>query len=94
MMIRKIVVAALALLAVWQVSPALAALSDDQVKEQIIQESIADYPGNCPCPYNTMRNGRACGGRSAWSREGGYSPVCYKREVTAQMIREWRERNE
>ncbi|CCJ87803.1 hypothetical protein BN133_4180 [Cronobacter dublinensis 582] len=41
-----------------------------------------------------MRNGRACGGRSAWSREGGYSPVCYKREVTAQMIREWRERNE
>lgn len=94
MMIRKIVVAALALLAVWQVSPALAALSDDQVKEQIIQESIADYPGNCPCPYNTMRNGRACGGRSAWSCEGGYSPVCYKREVTAQMIREWRERNE
>ncbi|ELQ5995473.1 hypothetical protein R2203_001598 [Cronobacter dublinensis] len=94
MMIRKTVVATLALLAVWQVSPALAALSDDQVKEQIIQESIADYPGNCPCPYNTMRNGRACGGRSAWSREGGYSPVCYKREVTAQMIREWRERNE
>ncbi|EOY5380202.1 hypothetical protein ACXYXE_003109 [Cronobacter dublinensis] len=94
MMIRKTVVAALALLAVWQVSPALAALSDDQVKEQIIQESIADYPGNCPCPYNTMRNGRACGGRSAWSREGGYSPVCYKREVTVQMIREWRERNE
>ncbi|EOI3528427.1 hypothetical protein ACMSYW_001628 [Cronobacter dublinensis] len=94
MMIRKTVVAVLALLAVWQVSPALAALSDDQVKEHIIQESIADYPGNCPCPYNTMRNGRACGGRSAWSREGGYSPVCYKREVTAQMIREWRERNE
>ncbi|CCJ87802.1 conserved hypothetical protein [Cronobacter dublinensis 582] len=42
--------AALALLAMWQVSPALAALSDDQVKEHIIQESIADYPGNCPCP--------------------------------------------
>lgn len=84
----------MALLAVWYAAPAIAALSDDQVKEQIIQESIDDYSGNCPCPYNTMRNGRACGGRSAWSREGGYSPICYKREVTAEMIREWRERNE
>ncbi|NUW60102.1 hypothetical protein [Cronobacter muytjensii] len=93
-MMRKIVLAALALLAMWQVSPALAALSDDQVKEQIIQEEIDNYSGNCPCPYNTMRNGRACGGRSAWSREGGASPVCYKREVTEEMIREWRERNE
>ncbi|WP_202625040.1 hypothetical protein [Cronobacter malonaticus] len=94
MMIRKTGLAAMALLAVWYAAPAIAALSDDQVKEQIIQESIDDYSGNCPCPYNTMRNGRACGGRSAWSREGGYSPICYKREVTAEMIREWRERNE
>ncbi|EPN9525670.1 hypothetical protein ACT5AM_000293 [Cronobacter malonaticus] len=94
MMIRKTGIAALALLAVWYAAPAIAALSDDQVKEEVIQESIDDYPGNCPCPYNTMRNGRACGGRSAWSREGGYSPICYKREVTAEMIREWRERNE
>ncbi|NCH83784.1 hypothetical protein EHI87_09115 [Cronobacter malonaticus] len=93
-MIRKTGLAAMALLAVWYAAPAIAALSDDQVKEQIIQESIDDYSGNCPCPYNTMRNGRACGGRSAWSREGGYSPICYKREVTAEMIREWRERNE
>ncbi|ALB56885.1 hypothetical protein SOJ80_003378 [Cronobacter universalis] len=93
-MIRKTTLVALALLAMWYASPAAAALSDDKVKEQIIQESIDDYSGNCPCPYNTMRNGRACGGRSAWSREGGASPVCYKREVTAEMIREWRERNE
>lgn len=89
-MIRKTGLAALALLVVWHAAPAIAALSDDQVKEQIIQESIDVYPGNCPCPYNAMRNGRACGGR----REGGYSPICYKREVTAEMIREWRERNE
>ncbi|WP_199782031.1 hypothetical protein [Cronobacter sakazakii] len=94
MMIRKTGIAALALLALWYAAPAMAALSDDQVKEQIIQESIDNYSGNCPCPYNAMRNGRACGGRSAWSRAGGYSPICYKREVTAEMIREWRERNE
>ncbi|NHV09471.1 hypothetical protein G9X43_01785 [Cronobacter turicensis] len=94
-MIRKTTLAALALLAVWYAAPAAAAVrSDDDVKAQVIQESIDAYPGNCPCPYNAMRNGRACGGRSAWSRAGGYSPVCYKREVTAEMVREWRERNE
>lgn len=94
-MIRKTVLPALMLLAITGVVPAAhAALSDDEVREQIIQESIDVYPGNCPCPYNAMRNGRACGGRSAWSRAGGYAPICYKREVTAQMVREWRERNE
>jgi hypothetical protein len=35
-----------------------------------------------------MRNGRSCGGRSAWSRQGGYAPICYEREVTQEMVRE------
>lgn len=59
-----------------------------QIKQQIIDESIAAYPGNCPCPYNVMRNGRSCGGRSAWSRQGGHAPICYEREVTLEMVRE------
>lgn len=33
--------------------------------------------GRCDCPYDLMRNGRRCGGRSAYSRPGGRSPVCY-----------------
>lgn len=65
-------------------------LSEDQVKEKIISESISRYPGSCACPYNSARNGSRCGGRSAWSRAGGYSPICYKREVTRQMINTWR----
>ena len=59
-----------------------------QIKQQIIDESIAAYPGNCACPYNVMRNGRSCGGRSAWSRQGGHAPICYEREVTPEMVRE------
>ena len=43
-------------------------LSDAQVKQQIIRESIASYPGPCACPYNTDRAGRSCGRRSAYSR--------------------------
>lgn len=35
------------------------------------------YVGRCDCPYDLMRNGRACGGRSAYSRPGGRKPVCY-----------------
>ena len=66
-------------------------LSDAQVKKAIIKESIAQYPGNCPCPYNTARNGTSCGKRSAYSRPGGYAPICYDRDVTKEMIREWRE---
>lgn len=33
--------------------------------------------GRCDCPYDEMRNGRSCGGRSAWSKPGGRQPVCY-----------------
>lgn len=35
------------------------------------------YAGRCDCPYDQMRNGRACGGRSAWSKPGGRNPVCF-----------------
>ena len=35
------------------------------------------YVGTCDCPYDLMRNGRLCGGRSAYSRPGGRNPICY-----------------
>ncbi len=40
-------------------------LSDDQVSQRIIDDSVASYPGTCACPFNTARNGSSCGGRSA-----------------------------
>ncbi|UYA60991.1 hypothetical protein U1R68_08275 [Pectobacterium colocasium] len=67
-------------------------ISDEQIKERIIQESISSYSGNCPCPYNLARNGSKCGKRSAWSRVGGYSPICYKDDVTRKMIDDWKMR--
>jgi len=68
------------------VTPALAFQSDAQIKQQIIRESIAAYPGPCPCPYSVMRNGRSCGGRSAYSRPGGYAPICYPANVSAAQM--------
>ena len=69
------------------------AVTDNEVRDLIIKESLQSYPGNCPCPYNTMRNGRRCGGRSAYSRPGGYSPLCYPKDVTDQMVRDYRARH-
>lgn len=71
-------------------TPPTQTLSDDEVKEAIISESISEYPGNCPCPYNYASNGSKCGKRSAWSKPGGYDPICYKNEVSKEMIEEWR----
>ncbi|AVO77099.1 MULTISPECIES: hypothetical protein [Klebsiella] len=69
-------------------------LSDDQVRQRIIDDSVASYPGTCACPFNTARNGSSCGGRSAWSKVGGYSPICYKKEVTKEMVKAWRQENQ
>lgn len=67
--------------------------SDAEIKQAIIADSIAQYRGSCPCPYSTDRAGHRCGRRSAYSRRGGASPVCYPEDVTPQMVAEYR-RNE
>ena len=67
------------------------ALSDAQVRTILIEESIAAYPRNCPCPYSRARNGSRCGGRSAYSREGGAEPLCYPKDVSDEMVKEYRE---
>jgi hypothetical protein len=68
--------------------------TDAAIKQEIIDESIASYRGNCPCPYNTDRAGRRCGARSAYSRPGGASPICYAKDVTQKMVEEYRRRTE
>ena len=70
--------------------PVYAQTSDDQIREMIIQQSVTSYSGRCPCPYNIIRNGRRCGGRSAYSRPGGKSPICYKRDISDAMVEEYR----
>jgi hypothetical protein len=68
------------------------AKSDAAVRQEIIKDSIARYSGNCPCPYNSDRAGRRCGRRSAYSRPGGASPICYAEDVTQRMIDDYRKR--
>lgn len=66
--------------------------SSELIKQKMIKESIDGYPGNCPCPYNTARNGSRCGKRSAYNRAGGYTPLCYTKDVSDRMVKAYRER--
>jgi hypothetical protein len=74
-------------------SDAANAQSDAAVKQAIIKQSIAWYPGNCPCPYNTDRAGRSCGRRSAYNRAGGYAPLCFPENVGKADIQAYRQRH-
>ena len=64
----------------------------DVIKKQIIKHSIESYPGNYACPYHLASNGSRCGKRSAYHRAGGYTPICYPEDVTAQMMKEHKSR--
>jgi len=72
---------------------AAAIATESNTKMKIIAESIRSYRGNCPCPYNVAKNGSKCGGRSAYSRAGGASPLCYENDITQEMVKEYKSRN-
>jgi|GEM_PF-1366209 len=55
-------------------------------RKMIIKQSLESYAGSCPCPYNYDRAGRRCGKRSAYSKPGGYSPICYDSDVSEQRL--------
>ena len=65
-------------------------LPRSQIVGILMSQSKSSYSGSCPCPYNTDRGGRRCGGRSAYSRPGGASPLCYPGDVTNSMINRFR----
>jgi Bacterial SH3 domain len=70
--------------------PATLTISDDSIRQALVQQSIASYAGSCPCPYNIDRGGRRCGGRSAYSRQGGASPYCYSSDVPGSAVAAYR----
>lgn len=65
-------------------------LSPTIIIQRIIAESVASYPGTCACPYSTDRRGRRCGNRSAYSKPGGYAPICFAQDVTKSMLEAYR----
>ncbi len=70
--------------------PTVPSVSDATIVQRIIAGSISMYSGSCACPYSTDRRGRRCGNRSAYSKPGGYAPVCFAGDVSADMIQSFR----
>jgi hypothetical protein len=72
-----------------------AALTAAAIAAIIVQASRDQYHATgrpCACPDDTMRNGRACGNTSAYSRPGGAEPLCYPTDVTTTMIELYRQK--
>jgi hypothetical protein len=65
-------------------------LSDDQVIDAIIKKSISSYLGDCPCPYSSDKDGNNCDEKSAYTKTKGYSPICFKSDVSKKMIEKYR----
>jgi hypothetical protein len=68
-------------------------MTDAAVIAAVILGSIAAYKAMgkpCACPSDTMKNGRSCGGNSAWSRGGGFKPLCFPTDITAGIIQAYR----
>ena len=80
----KIVTAALpapkpAVVAPAPVPPGVAKASEPPpVASKALVPIRAALTGICDCPYDRAKNGSICGGRSAYSRPGGRSPICYR----------------
>jgi hypothetical protein len=85
-------VAVLTLFCALSASGKEAQLPDSAIIKILIDDSISSYPGNCPCPYNSAKNGSRCGKRSAYSRPSGYAPLCFKEDVSKEMVEEYRSR--
>lgn len=68
-------------------------VTDEEITDRLIKQSILSYAGNCPCPYNSASNGSRCGKRSAYTRAGGYSPLCYPSDVSDAKVRQYREQH-
>jgi hypothetical protein len=70
-------------------------LSASEIAARIVRESRNAYYATghpCACPDDLMRNGRRCGGTSAYSRPGGAEPLCYVTDVSSEMIARYRAR--
>ncbi len=58
----------------------------DKIIQEIIYNSISSYDGKCACPYQRTSNGSRCGKRSAYSKPGGYEPLCFPKDITEDIL--------
>mgnify|MGYP003337320006 CR=1 FL=1 len=56
----------------------------------IINDSIARWGGDCPCPYSYTWNRLQCGNNSAYIKRVPGAPYCYPQDVPPYVINQYR----
>jgi hypothetical protein len=68
-------------------------LTDNRVRQRIMQESQSHYSGRCVCQYQTKDSyGRSCKGRHEVIKTKP-QPLCYPSQVDSEMVSDWRQRH-
>lgn len=65
-------------------------LTNDEVRELMIQMSIRSYGGKCACPYSPDAIGGICGTESAYYRPGGFKIYCFYRDISSEEVYFWK----
>ena len=60
--------------------------SDVGIRTAIVQQSIRNYQGPCPCPYSAP----TCQGGSAYDKTGNQSVYCYTKDIPVEMVTAYR----
>ena len=68
-----------------------AELTDSQIKDILVNSSIALYDGACASPTSIDNRGKACGDRSAYKKEGHGGVLCSRSDVKPEMVKKYRE---
>jgi hypothetical protein len=69
---------------------ALQELSNDRVRQKIIENSQGHHAGRCVCQYMTQDSRqRSCKGRHEVIKTKPL-PICYPSQVTPEMVSMWR----
>jgi hypothetical protein len=91
--VQRVIFIILFLVVQLPVAAADAGLSDSQIRQLVIKDSIASYPGRCACPYTKAANGSECGKGSAWNTAGDYAPLCYPTDVDKDVLKAYRQQH-
>jgi hypothetical protein len=68
-------------------------LANNRVRQRIMAENQAHYDGRCVCPYQTRdTNKQSCKGRHELIKTKP-PPICYPRQITDEMVSNWRRRH-
>ena len=70
-----------------------ASMTDTEVRHAIVHESRVRYANICACPYAVRNHAKICNAGSGMARHIDVTPVCHSKDVTEQMMKDWRERN-